>query len=179
MKNNKQSFIPGMILIAIGLLLLSPKIGRGFDPWEHALPLIIILFSLVLLLETFRKHNSNALFWGVVLILTGSFYSLRNFNVIPYFYIDEYWPVFLIFPGLGILVQNLIYNKRTGSFVSAAILIFLGSFCLLFTLPYDFNNIEYYLSKFWPLIFIIIGVLFIAGGIKSFNRKEDEELEKE
>ncbi|MCD6118174.1 hypothetical protein J7K93_14310 [bacterium] len=176
--NKKQSIIPGVVLITIGLLLLSAKIGRGFNPWEQALPVIIIIFALALIFETFRNHNDNALFWGVVLILLGAFYSLRNFNVIPFFYIDEYWPIFLISPGAGILIQNIVYGRKPGPFISSSIMILLGLFFLMFTLPYDFDIAEYYLSRFWPLMFVLLGLIIILKSLKNSNNEIEKETEQ-
>ena len=44
-----------------------------------------------------------------------------------------------------------------------------------FTLPYDFDLIEGFLSKFWPAFLILIGLLFILTGLK---RPQNEEIEE-
>ncbi|RKY82069.1 hypothetical protein DRQ07_02335 [candidate division KSB1 bacterium] len=175
MSEKKQSLIPGIILIGIGIILLSPGLGRGIDWWDHVVPIFIILLSIAFLTENIWHHNKKSLFWGVVLIVIGTFYTLRNFDVIPYYYIDEYWPLFLFAPGLGSLIQNLAYKDEGRKYSTATILISMSVVFFFFTLPYDFDLIEGFLSKFWPAFLILIGLLFILTGLK---RPQNEEIEE-
>lgn len=65
LSKNKKSYIPGVILIAIGAILTAGNLGYATDNfWELFLPLILVLVGLSLLGASFKKHKKFILTEG-------------------------------------------------------------------------------------------------------------------
>jgi len=173
MNPKKQSIIPGIVLIGVGVILLLPKIS-SINAWDHVFPVFLIAMALTCIIETARNNSRNALVWGVMLFLVGAFLALRNFDVIPYLYFDEYWPLFLAAAGLGIILKNILYKDQArSSAVTGIILVAAGLFFLLFTLPYDFEWFTGAIENFWPVVLLIIGLFFIVSGLRAAKNSVD------
>ena len=59
-----------------------------------------------------KQNDSSTIFWGVILVVMGGLFLLRNFGVIDFGWtIRQYWPVILIVIGLFIVVKSLAKKK--------------------------------------------------------------------
>lgn len=97
---------------------------------------------------------------GVVLVLTGLFLILRNTGIFPDF-IDNVifsWQMLLVVIGL---VMTLGATEKTAGIIVMAV----GGF---FMIPLVFRETFHMYNMFWPAIFIIVGVLFIASRRKGW-----------
>jgi predicted membrane protein len=109
-----------------------------------------------------REHHhltSNRPIIGVILVLVGLFLVLRNTGFFPYAiaHIIFSWPMLLVAIGLVITLGS------SGSKSSGIIVMAVGAF---FLIPHIFT---FDVDMFWPSIFIIIGVTFIATKRRGFN----------
>jgi len=98
---------------------------------------------------------------GVILVLAGLFLVLRNTGFFPDF-IDHVifsWPMLLVAIGL---VMTLGASEKTSGVIVMAV----GGF---FLIPMIFRETFHAYNMFWPSIFIIIGVIFIATKRRGFN----------
>lgn len=178
MAAKKGSIIPGVLLVTIGLWIFSRNLRYSHDLAFQVYPILLMVFALFLFIETYRRHNSNALFWGIVIFVVGGFYLLRNYDLIPYFYIEEYWPIFLVALGLGFVGLFAFNPKDWGVLIPACIFLFFGAgFSLnsLHSFPWRW---ERYLENYWPVILIIIGLgIFLNGFTKrqQVKAKADQE----
>ena len=105
--------------------------------------------------------KSNRPIIGVVLVLVGLFLVMRNTGIFPDF-IDHVifsWPMLLVAIGL---VMTLGKDEKTSGVIVMAV----GGF---FLIPTIFRETFHAYNMFWPSIFIIIGVIFIASKRKGFN----------
>ena len=59
MSEKKGSLIPGIILIVIGCWFFLKRIVYLEPHWFRFYPLLIIVFSVFLLIETVRRRNSG------------------------------------------------------------------------------------------------------------------------
>jgi len=101
---------------------------------------------------------------GVVLVLTGLFLILRNTGIFPDF-IDNVifsWQMLLVVIGL---VMTLGATEKTAGIIVMAV----GGF---FMIPLIFRETFHMYNMFWPAIFIIVGVLFIASRRRGWARGE-------
>jgi predicted membrane protein len=102
----------------------------------------------------FHGRMNNRAIIGVILVLAGLFLVIRNTGFIPGF-IDNIifsWPMLLITIGLVMTIGSS--GKTSGIIVMAV-----GGF---FLIPLIFHETFHTYNLFWPSIFIIIGVIFIA-----------------
>ena len=98
---------------------------------------------------------------GVILVLAGLFLVLRNTGFFPDF-IDHVifsWPMLLVAIGL---VMTLGASEKTSGVIVMAV----GGF---FLIPMIFRETFHAYNMFWPSIFIIIGVIFIATKRRGWN----------
>ena len=110
------------------------------------------------------EHNhlqSNRPIIGVVLVLVGLFLVIRNTGFFPGFidHIIFSWPMLLITIGLVITIGS------SGGKTSGVIVMAVGAF---FLIPHIFRE-SFDINIFWPAIFIIIGVIFIASKHRGWN----------
>jgi len=108
-------------------------------------------------------HNlqSNRALIGVILVLVGLFLVIRNTGFFPNFidHIIFSWPMLLLTIGLVITIGS------SGGKTSGIIIMAVGAF---FLIPHIFRE-TFNINMFWPAIFIIIGVIFIATKHRGWN----------
>ncbi|MCX6253375.1 MAG: DUF5668 domain-containing protein [Bacteroidia bacterium] len=114
--------------------------------------------------HTRREHHhlkNNRAIIGVILVLVGLFLVMRNTGFFPDF-IDHVifsWPMLLVAIGL---VMTLGASEKTSGIIVMAV----GGF---FLVPMIFRETFHAYNMFWPSIFIIIGVIFIATKRRGWN----------
>ena len=106
-----------------------------------------------------QQTNSNSRTWlGVALVILGSYFLLRNFDLIPYFI--PYW-VFsweMIFVIIG---GSMLVTRRREGLIFLAIGVF-------FLLPDIFHIPRFYIRDWWPVILIIVGISVFLRTRNSF-----------
>ncbi len=114
------------------------------------------------------KRNRKSISIGIILIILGVVFMLKNFEIIPYYFTEKFfnWKTLLMTIGVVFLIND--HRKLTG-----AILISIGGFFLIpdfFHFPFNFHQI------FWPAIFIIIGIyiVFVRRGHQNFFREKTD-----
>ena len=158
MIENKRSLIPGFLFIVVGLLLFARRIFDFSPQWSRAYPVLFVLFALFLFVESFRRKHTGTLFWGAVFFVLGSFFFLRNFEIIPYFHPDEYWPIFLLAMGLGFLALFIFRPREWGVLIPAGLLLFFGIGFAMRTFHGYFWGWDRFIEDYWPVVLILIGV---------------------
>jgi len=106
------------------------------------------------------RVNNRALI-GVILVLAGLFLVIRNTGFFPGF-IDNVifsWPMLLVVIGL---VLTLGATEKTAGIIIMAV----GGF---FMIPLIFRETFHMYNMFWPSIFIIIGVIFLATARRGWS----------
>jgi hypothetical protein len=164
MVENKRSLIPGILFIVIGLWLFARRFFFFTPYWICIYPIILIFFAILLFIETSRRHHSGSLFWGVVLLSVGGFFFLRNFGIIPYFYADEYWPIFLLCLGMGFIALYILNPRDWGIIIPAGLFLFFGIGFSLHTFHAYFWGWERFIENYWPMILIVIGLGVLIRG---------------
>ena len=110
-----------------------------------------------------KEHHhlsNNRIIIGVVLVLAGLFLVIRNTGLFPDFmdHVIFSWQMLLIVIGL---VMTLGATEKTAGIIVMAV----GGF---FMIPLLFRETFHVYNMFWPAIFIIIGVIFIASRRKGW-----------
>jgi predicted membrane protein len=119
-------------------------------------------------METNEKYKdnqpsrvNNRIIIGVILVIAGLFLVIRNTGFFPDF-IDKVvfsWPMLLVAIGL---VMTLGAAEKTAGIIVMAV----GGF---FMIPLIFRETFHMYNMFWPSIFIIVGVIFIASRRRGWN----------
>ncbi|MBN2411038.1 hypothetical protein JXQ31_05045 [candidate division KSB1 bacterium] len=163
MNNRFSSIVIGIIFIVFGVSILLDKLGFIYFTWDDAFPFVLIALSVLSFISVARGNKSNA-FWGTTLGLLGVFFFLHNYEIIPYLWIGETWPVYLIAIGLGFIVLYFFKPKDWGVLIPGGILTFLGLIFFLQTMDMSWYTIRF-LKNFWPLILILIGLGLIGSSL--------------
>ncbi len=111
------------------------------------------------------RVNNRALI-GVILVLAGLFLVIRNTGFFPGF-IDNVifsWPMLLVVIGL---VMTLGASEKTAGIIIMAV----GGF---FMVPLIFRETFHMYNMFWPSIFVIVGIIFIATASRRWNVVKSE-----
>ena len=121
--------------------------------------------------EKRRDHFDGKLLFGLIVITAGLALLLRNWGFLPDFKLWDFWPVILIFIGIG----HLNRPKDDRSVIGGLIFLGLGIFFLA-------NNLHFIYFKFrdiWPIILILIGIyilkktVWIKGTSSAKNSDHD------
>lgn len=112
-----------------------------------------------------RQENNflidNRILIGIILVIVGLFLMLRNTGIFPHF-IDHVifsWQMLLVAIGLVVTLGSA--GGRTAGVIMMAV----GGF---FLIPMIFRE-TFDINMFWPSIFIIVGIIFIASKRKGWN----------
>lgn len=170
MEKKKGSLIPGILLIAAGCYFLLRRFIVSLPVWEQIYPVLILILTAFLLWETYRKNNPGTIFWAVFCLITGAFFLLRNYSIIPYLYVDEYWPVFLIAFGLAFIVKFIVHPEDWGALIPGTLLLFYGLKCLLSNFEEFYWQHDLYIDDLWPMIIIVIGIGMVVSGFLTSKK---------
>lgn len=156
---NSKSFLPGIILIALGAFILADNLNLiniyWYDLWDfgYLWPWLLVLGGAFFWVSWLRNREEQGLLVpGTILLVYGLvFWYCTRYG---WWLMGEYnlWAFFMIGPGLGFLMMFLLGKHDKGHLVPAGILIGLGVIFLA-----GWNN----LSLLWPLILIAIGLRMI------------------
>jgi uncharacterized membrane protein HdeD (DUF308 family) len=168
MSEKKASTIPGIVLILIGLVILLNRFDIVDWYWQDIYPIGLIILGLLFFYSVIFRKNTNAVFGGTVCLLLGIFFFLRNYDLMPFYFWDEIWPVILIAFGIGFIVLYVFKPEDWGVLIPGSILLFIGLVALAHTMDLYWRT-EELVEHYWPVILIVIG-----GGlvISSFIRKK-------
>ena len=118
--------------------------------------------------EPKKRSQRNQKAWiGVVLVILGAFFLLRNLDMIPYFipYYFFGWEMILILIG-GAMVAT---GRREGF-----VMLIIGGFFLLPEI-FEFLNLpRFRMRDWWPLVLIIIGISIMLRRRGSISRRSGE-----
>ena len=165
MQTSSKSILPGLILISVGILMLIHKLDLFYFCWTDVYPFIFIGIGVMLLITAQNHKNHSAIFWGTIFTLLGTFFFLRNFGFINYYFISEIWPIFMLIMAIGFITLFIFNPRDWGVLIPATLFLLIGTIFLLRNLhleeAYDF------LIHYWPLLLIIIGVVVIGSNLKK------------
>lgn len=176
MEHKKHSLTPGILLIAIGGYFLLRQYIVSFSAWEQIYPIPILLLAGFLLWETYRNKKPETMFWGIFLLCIGAFFLLRNYELIPYLYFDEYWPVVLLALGIAFIFKFIVNPKEWGALIPGTILLFFGLKNMLNAFHEFYWDCDFFIDDLWPLIIIIVGIGIIISGIQSSKKQIKDDM---
>ncbi|WP_018341933.1 LiaF transmembrane domain-containing protein [Cytophaga aurantiaca] len=108
-----------------------------------------------------QSFSGKRIWAGTLLLLTGTFYLLHNFNALP-FAVPAYvfsWQMLLILVGVYLLYRSI---------TKGVILIGIGTYFIL-PLTGFIQPIE--IEKMWPALIILLGIIVLFGSKKNHKPK--------
>ena len=155
MASSKKSLLPGFILIALGMLLLLPKVTD--ISMRELWPLIVLGGGILFIVGFFINRTDYGLLMpGSILTVCGLVFAYCAYE--GWHTMRDLWPFFLMGPGLGFALMYLFGKREQGLLIPAGILLGLGALFLVGRTGFDY---------LLALVFIIIGVLFLLTSRKS------------
>jgi hypothetical protein len=149
MATSQRSWIPGFILIALGILFLIPRFAdvRMSQLWPFIILAGGILFFVGFLLN---RSEYGLLMPGTILTVTGLLFVYCTLE--GWWSMRTLWPLFILAPGLGFVLMYLFGKREQGLLVPAGILIAVGSFFMI-----GKTSLDYLLA----ILLIVIGAVLL------------------
>ncbi|MDH3252452.1 MAG: DUF5668 domain-containing protein [Ignavibacteria bacterium] len=150
MPSDKKSLFPGVMLIILGIVFLLPNVIdlHARDLW----PAFLVGPGLVFFVMYARdRANYGLLMPATILTVVGGMFFAIIFGWTS---MDTLWPLFIMAPGLGLLMMYVLGKREKGLLIPAGILIGISLVFLIGT-----SNYEY----LWPVVLIAVGVLFLLN----------------
>ena len=161
------SLVPGVMLILFGLWLLLRQFDRLLPHYDRIYPFFLIATAVFLLVEAVRRSRSGAFFWSVFFFQIGIFFMLRNFDWIPRYDGEEYWPLFLFAFGLGFYVLFIFNPKTWCVLVPAGLFMVFGLTAAAHTFDEIPRLLEFMSGHFWPVFFLATGILLLVNVLRE------------
>lgn len=154
----RGGIIPGVILIILGILFLLPRLGLDFGKlWPTFMLAPGLALAIFYAVSENKKKDAGIVIPATILILLSAFFYYMA--VVSWQNIHLLWPVFPFVVGIALyLFYFLGGRKDKGSFISANILALVGIVFLVL------NLLSY---NFWPLILVVLGLIFILRSKKE------------
>ncbi len=149
MKYNQKMLMLGSALIVLGLLFLA--VNFSDYSWEDFWPLFMIAGGMSFL-AGYLADRRNYGFLMPATILTAYGILFLACSLTAWDYMEEWWPTFILGPGLGLLAMYFGGKRETGLLVPASILIGLAAIFFLV-----FGPLQEY-EQYWPVLLILAGV---------------------
>jgi len=160
------SIIPGIILIAIGTLLLLNRLDIYYFRWATLYPIILMFLGAIFMSRAFGGRDKGAIFPGTILFLVGLFFFLRNNYWLPFYYFRDSWPVFVLIIGIAFVALYAVKPYDWGVLIPGGLFLLLGSAFLLDRLHYLPWGVREILGQLWPVALIILGIAILVGSLK-------------
>jgi len=163
MNTNKTTLFFGIILVAVGGVLLLKSFDIFYLKWDTVGSVILIFFGAYQLgAWVLNRKNYGLLFPGTLMLIYGLLFLLCSWNT--WNLINNLWPVFIIAPGIAFLLMYLFGNKEPGLLVASSIMMVIG---------FIFLSRNYFYYDFWPVMIIVVGVFLIWKGRKDKQKPEE------
>ncbi len=165
----KEKELPGRLLIigtlfVLGGILLLLWTSAGLTYAELLWPLFLILPGLGFLYKAVARNGSERhTIPGTFLTLLGIYLLLCN-TVLPENEIEKIWPIFMLITGLSMIPYGIRKNRklRIRIIVPAGAIIIMSLFFLPFTLKLLTIKFISFVTRWWPVLFIFLGLIFIT-----------------
>ncbi|MGL4981249.1 MAG: LiaI-LiaF-like domain-containing protein [Treponemataceae bacterium] len=185
-KNRSQNMLVaiGLLNVLLGIFLLI----NSFTPFSIHLyffrPTVLFIlggFFLYRLLTSNRRPLF--VFLSIVFLLAALLFLLAD-SGLTQFSTNQLWPFFVVFTGLALFPSGYLKYKRLHPVFSvpAIMLFFMGLLFLLFSFDIIEMSLLMFAMKWWPLLFIFVGLglillFFYNQNMSTVSKKSETSLE--
>lgn len=99
----------GVVLLTLGLIGFTNRIGWSLYGFRELWTIVFVVFGLYLIYLYFPQRKRSLISWGILFILVGALYLLRNMGILPFSTIrilSAGWPLILVAVGLWLLLRR-------------------------------------------------------------------------
>ncbi len=160
----RRSFIPGMILILIGLLALLQPFGLAWLRMEVIWPVIPILAGVLALVIglTQTPRTPDTIWFGCAAILCGGLFLYITLGAGSWSDMNWLWPAFPLIGGVSWLAAWLVDKRQVSNLTAALVAGAVGVVGFLFTYHVIDATRGQQIASLWPLILVVLGIGLIA-----------------
>ncbi|MCR5317856.1 MAG: DUF5668 domain-containing protein [Treponema sp.] len=152
----------GIGILLCGVFLLAFKFSSEEDSfgWKSILFTASGAFLLYISITLIKK--AIWVFLGIAFFLFGVQLLLLDAKILPFTFIET-WPLTIIICGLAMIPSGLYNLKRirTIYLFPAMLMIFMGTFFLLFSMHIFKSSFRHFIFMWWPIILIFGGIWLI------------------
>jgi len=154
--SSARGIIPGLIVLALGVLFLLDNFGV-LRFWELRIywPLILIAAGVYWVLDSKSRPI------GVVAIVVGSAVQASHLGLVNIVDLYRFWPLILVVIGINLLLSDK--ARKQGNWASGAIVLTIGVIFQLQEL--DWLNVS--IRRFWPVVLIVVGLAMLQKTLRS------------
>ncbi len=173
----------GLLLVLFGLFVFVGKQESAVKVFAFR-PAIVLVLGIVLLFCSLAFTGSSfSLFFGLFFFLMGIVLLLIDSGILPYGF-SRMWPTIMIAAAFSLFPAGLYRARRvrTVYLFPAIMILLLGIVFLLFSLHVIPISFRVFVSRCWPLLFIIVGAFLVITlfvqqlNAKNFPYMEDDSL---
>lgn len=161
MASRQGSFIIGVILVVVGLVLLADRADLFSFDW----PVIVAVIGAALLVRAFIDKGDRGYFVGLLLLLIGLLFLGRHEGWLPW-ELSHGWPAFVLAVGLAFLGAHIFSGGREGSLIAGLVLVAIVIFSVYSDLHWRaWSRIEDSVGEvleWWPLLLLGLGVYLLV-----------------
>ena len=154
----KQNALTAYILIGIGVYFLVKQLDLEIFDNFYSWPTFLLIVGIAFLIHSYSTREYEHIFTGVLLLGLGiHFHGLENYS----FWFDH-WSVYALIVGVAFLVR--FFKTRTGLIPGTALIGISLLMIFSVTLPKAFDwvyGIQDFLSTFWPVVLIVLGIYLL------------------
>lgn len=168
------ALVLGIVLVIAGIFLMATHSFASGETITTRVIVNIIVGALFLFLGLGPFSNWLLILLGLFFLQMGLLFLLIDLHVIPYT-IRQTWPIMVIAAGISLVPAGLYKLRRMKSIYlfPAISLIALGIFFSLFSFHILEVSLSTFIHQWWPLFFVIIGVILVVlYFIQQIRRKD-------
>jgi hypothetical protein len=124
-RTDSGAFLLGVLLFAIGVLLLMSRAGVLNLNLEKIIAFLVLVVGGFEAITAFASSNNGRLFWGSALFLAGLLVLLICYDFVPSSW-DQIWPSALIIPGLSFLMLYFSNSRERRLLLIAVLFVGVG-----------------------------------------------------
>ncbi len=175
MKKHQQSqpnfpFVAGGLITLIGVLLLAVANNWGGLNSSNFWPAYILMTGLGLAGWAWGTASNVGrailAYFATILTLLGLFFFKFTLGLFIWRDMAELWPVFILIPGIGLLVSYWISKFSPLVYMAAGLIV--PSVLFLGLLQVD--GWQQSVGKLWPVLIILVGLVVVFAGV-GFKKK--------
>ena len=166
----QKRLVFGAVFSLLGVLLLLRTTGN-IPTYSALWPAFLVVLGLLLLyFSLVRGASERYILLGMVCALVG-LYVLLSKTILSEKDLRKFWPIFMTIVGVSFIPYG--YKKRGNArialLVPAWAIIALSLVFLFFSLGLSDTPFRAVIATWWPVVFIIIGVVLV---LSFFKRKK-------
>ncbi len=171
----KGTLLLGLILILIGMYSLLGTFYSQLPGLDRLWPIAVMAGGITLLIAYIRtpQRESARVFWGVALTLSSLLLLLVTLTDQNYAVLQTWWPAFVAIAGVSFLAMWIAEGFRDWGVLFLAIvsLIFGGAYIAVNLHLFGANTLRE-ISRLWPALLIITGLILLLRGTLGGKRTE-------